>query len=213
MATGPTLVIDTFRAFTTAAYLFDAEVGRLILTDSLDEARNVARGINGALLCGEDEGVQPADFDLGNSPSQVVARTDLAGRTIVMRTSAGSRSVIAAAAAGAAPVYATSLVVASATAAAVAGHPAVTIVAAGLNGTDPADEDDATAQLLEALLTGAPHETAAMVDALRIGSGAHRLLTTPSIDDDDLDLCLAVDAFDFAMEATTEAGRLVLRQD
>lgn len=206
-------MIDTFRAFATTAYLFDAKVARLILTESLDEARRTAGEIDGALLCGENQGIQPPDFDLGNSPSQVIERTDLAERTIVMRTSAGSGSVIAAAAAGAAPVYATSLVVASATAAAVADQPAVTIVAAGLNGTEPADEDDATAGLLEALLTGTSHETTSMVDALRIGSGAERLLTTPSIDDRDLDLCLAVDAFDFAMEAVTEVGLLVLRRD
>jgi 2-phosphosulfolactate phosphatase len=211
-AEGATLVIDTFRAFSTAAYLFDAGVARLILTDTLDEARLTAGGIDEALLCGENEGIQPADFDLGNSPAQVTERTDLAGRTIVMRTSAGSRSVVAAASAGASPIYATSLVVASATAAAVADEPAVTIVAAGLNGVEPADEDDATANLLEALLTKTPHRTEPMIEVLLAGTGAQRLLTTPSIDDRDLDLCLAVDAFDFPMEVTSETGFLVLKR-
>jgi 2-phosphosulfolactate phosphatase len=201
-AEGATLVIDTFRAFSTAAYLFDAGVARLILTDTLDQARLTAGAIDEALLCGENEGIQPADFDLGNSPAQVIERTDLTGRTIVMRTSAGSRSVVAAASAGASPIYATSLVVASATAAAVTDEPAVTIVA----------EDDATANLLEALLTKTPHRTETMIEVLLAGTGAKRLLTTPSIDDRDLDLCLAVDAFDFPMEVTSETGLLVLKR-
>ena len=212
-ATGPTLVIDTFRAFSTAAYLFDAGVDRLILADGLDEARRVAQGLDGALLVGEDDGIQPADFNLGNSPAQVLERTDLAGATIVMRTSAGTRSVIAADSSGASPILATSLVVATATAAAVRSEPQVTIVAAGLNGVEPADEDDATAALLEALLSGASHDHPAMVDALRSGTGGRRLLDTPSIDDTDLELCLAVDAFDFAMRAGLEGGFLVLDKD
>jgi len=212
-AAGPTLVIDTFRAFSTAAYLFDAGVERLILTDSLDEARQIARLLGDALLCGENEGIRPDDFDLGNSPAEVLARSDLSGGTVVMRTSAGTRSVIAARASGAAPIIATSLVVASATVRGVAGRPEVTIVAAGLNGVEPADEDDATAALLTALLTGALHDVPMMMEALRNGSGAKRLLDTPSIDDDDLELCLAVDAFDFAMEVTKEGDFLVLNTD
>ena len=38
-ARGATIVIDTFRAFTTAAVLFDAGVDRLVLTASLDDAQ------------------------------------------------------------------------------------------------------------------------------------------------------------------------------
>ncbi len=212
-AVGPTLVIDTFRAFSTAAYLFGAGVDRLVLVDRLDEARQLAAGLEGALLCGETEGIQPPDFDLGNSPAQVLERTDLGGRSIVMRTSAGTRSVVAAVGAGASPVYAASLVVASATTDAVADEPAVTIVAAGLNGIEPADEDDATADLLEALLTGADYDASSMVEALRVGTGAERLRTTPSIDDRDLELCLAVDVFDFALKTALEDGLLVLKRD
>jgi 2-phosphosulfolactate phosphatase len=212
-SSGPTLVIDTFRAFTTAAYLLDAGVDRLLLVDGLDEARRLAGRHPGTLLCGEDEGIKPDDFDLGNSPSQVIERTDLADSSVVMRTSAGTRSVVAATDAGAAPVFAASLVVASATARAVADSPAVTIVAAGLNGVEPADEDDATAAMLEALLTEREHDPAAMVEALRSGTGAERLLTTPSIDDRDLELCLAVDALEFALKASPEGGLLLLTRD
>lgn len=211
-ASGPALVIDTFRAFSTAAYLFDAGVDRLILTDGLDEARHTAAQFAQALLCGEDDGIRPDDFDLGNSPAEVLGRGDLGGATIVMRTSAGTRSVIAANNAGAAPIFATSLVVASATAHRLADRPQVTIVAAGLNGIEPADEDDATADLLEILLTGESPDVAAMVGALRVGSGARRLLGTPSIDNEDLELCLAVDAFDFAMEAVESDGFLILNR-
>ena len=211
-AAGPTIVIDTFRAFTTAAYLLDADVAELILVDELDEARALAGRLAPALLCGEDEGIRPDDFDLGNSPTEVLTRADLRGSTVIMRTSAGTRSVVAALGAGAEPVFAASLVVAGATVAAVAGSVAITIVPAGLNGVEPADEDDATADLIEALLEGVSFDRAAMLDALRAGSGARRLRSTPSIDDRDLERCLAVDALDFALIANDSGGLVTLRR-
>ncbi|MCZ6462494.1 MAG: 2-phosphosulfolactate phosphatase, partial [Actinobacteria bacterium] len=45
-ASGPTVVIDTFRAFSTTAYLLDAGVSRLVLTDGLDEARRIAASLD-----------------------------------------------------------------------------------------------------------------------------------------------------------------------
>ena len=112
---GPTVVIDTFRAFTTAAYLFDRGVDPIVLTETLDEARHRARAIPRAILCGEDGGRRPGDFDLGNSPVEVAAYPDLSGHPIVMRTSGGTRAVVQSLRSGADPVYAASLVVARAT--------------------------------------------------------------------------------------------------
>ena len=145
---GPTIVIDTFRAFSTAAYLFDRGVDRIVLVEALDEARQLVQAIPGAILCGEDQGHRPDDFDLGNSPIEVEAQPDLDGATIVMRTSAGTRGVVAALQSGADPVYAASLVVAGATARAVHNFDRVTIVALGLSGTSIAVEDEEDGELI-----------------------------------------------------------------
>jgi len=84
---GPTVVIDTLRAFTTAAHLLDRGVAHIVLTGTLDEARNRARATPRTLLCGEDGGRRPDDFDLDNSPIESGVYPDLAGRIVVMRTS------------------------------------------------------------------------------------------------------------------------------
>jgi len=208
-AVGATVVIDTFRAFTTAAYLLDGGVRRLVLEETLDGARRRASTVPGSILCGEEGGRRPDDFAVGNSPTEVADRRDLATRTVVMRTSSGTRAVVAALRAGAAPVYAASLVVAGATADAVRGFPRVTIVASGLGGTAIADEDEETADLIEEILTDRtpdPGRRRRILD----GAGAHRLTTTPWIDPEDLERCLDIDRFAFALEATLEDDGVVL---
>lgn len=209
-ASGPTVVIDTFRAFSTTAYLLDAGVSRLVLTDGLDEARRIAASLDHALLCGEEGSRSPDDFDLGNSPTEVLQRTDLPGRTVVMRTSAGTRCVAAAVAGGAGPVYAASLVVAGSTASALADEPTVTLVSSGGSVTVPHDEDDYTGDLIARMVGGHTPHYAAVVDAVRAGTGTARLRATPWIDDRDIDHCLVVDKFDFVMEAAVSDGLLTL---
>ena len=114
-AIGVAVVIDTFRAFTTAAFAQAQGVGGHYLASTVSQARMIAEQHRGALLCGEVDGIRPEGFDLGNSPAEVLA-ADLRGRTLVQRTSAGTRCVIAALGSEATDVYAASLVVATATA-------------------------------------------------------------------------------------------------
>jgi len=211
-ATGAAAVIDTFRAYSTAAYLFDADIARLLLTSTLDEARSAAAGIPESLLCGEEDGRRPDDFDLGNSPGEARERDDLGGRTIVMRTSAGTRCLRAAVEGGAAPVFAASLVVASATARALEGRPEVSIVASGRAGIEYADEDEATADLISDLLERRDEpDLASFAARVRSGDSARRVGHAGWAHPDDVELCLAVDAFPFAMEAHAEPGTVELR--
>ena len=198
-SSGPTAVIDTFRAFTTAAVLFDQGVERLALVIDLDDARALADDL-AALTCGEELGRKPPDFDLSNSPAEALTRGDLTGRTIVQRTSAGTRSVVAALDAGAAPVYAASLVVASATAEALASFEAVTIVSAGLHGTEPSEEDDLTADHIAAVLAGA-EPPADIATRIADSDRAEALRRAPWAGPADVDLASTLDHYDFAMRA------------
>jgi 2-phosphosulfolactate phosphatase len=209
-ASGTVIVIDTFRAFTTAAVLMSRGVDPLYLAADLDEARSLASS-TGALLCGEDRGRKPADFDLGNSPAEASDREGLTARAVVQRTTAGTRSVIAALDAGAGPVYAASLVVATATALAVADAPSVTIVAAGLHGVESAVEDERTADLIEDILVGEGDPRCVARD-IAASDAAHRLATAPWAHPDDVTIATDVDRHPFAMRAErTPRGRIVLR--
>jgi 2-phosphosulfolactate phosphatase len=199
-AAGATIIIDTFRAFSTAADLLARRVDRIVLTETLDEARATARRLPDSLLCGEEEGRRPDDFDLGNSPAEVRVCPDPAGRVVVMRTSSGTRAVAAALRSGADPVFAASLMVAGATAEAVRSEPRVTIVAAGFGGTSIADEDEETADLISDRLLHRPADSQRL-DRLRAGEGAERLRTTAWIDPADLECCLEIDRHSFALQA------------
>mgnify|MGYP001820001530 CR=1 FL=1 len=203
-------MIDTFRAFSTAAYLVDRGVDHIVLTETLDEARARARSIPGSILCGEVEGRRPDDFDLGNSPAEVARFADLMDRTVVMRTSAGTRATVRALRSGADPVYAASLVVAGSTASAVRHSAQVTIVASGLEGASVADEDEETADLISDRILGIPDDSERL-DRIRGGEGAERLRTTAWIDPEDLARCLEVDRFAFALHARLTRDTATLR--
>ena len=207
---GWTIVIDTFRAFSTAAYLIDRGVDHIVLTETLDEARRQSQAIANSILCGEDRGRRPDDFDVGNSPVEVDAFPDLAGRIVVMRTSGGTRTIVRSLRSGADPVYAASLVVAGATADAVRRSPRVTIIASGLGGDSIADEDEETGDLISDRILGLtddPHR----IRRIRKGKGATRLRSTPWIDPADLARCLDVDRFSFALLAGINDGVPTLR--
>jgi len=208
---GAVIVVDTFRAFSTAAYLFDRGVSHIVLTETLDEARERSRSIPGSVLCGEEGGRRPDDFVLGNSPAEVSRFADLVDRVVIMRTSSGTRGVVAALRSGARPVYAASLVVATATATAARTETRVTIVASGVGGTAIADEDEETADMISREIMECANDPG-MLERIRSGPGALRLRTTPWIDPADLDLCLAVDHFGFALAASVEGNRVVLRR-
>jgi 2-phosphosulfolactate phosphatase len=211
-ATGPTVVIDTFRAFSTTAFLIAAGAGPIVLAETTEEAREAAIRLGDAILCGEDRGRMPPDFDLGNSPGEVLETGGLSGRAVVQRTSAGTRCARAAVRSGAHPLLVAALVVASATADALAGEASITIVASGRLGTVPAAEDDATAELIEALVTGAPCDVAELIANIRIGSSADRLRTADWSHAADLDLCLAVDRFGFFMQVAAVGDDVIVER-
>lgn len=211
-ATGPTVVIDVFRAFSAAAYAFAAGAGQIVLAERVAEALDLSKALPGSIVMGEDGGIRPPGFDLGNSPGEIFANSvKVSGRTIVHRSSAGTRCARAALRSGAEPLYIASLVVASATAAALRDESEVTIVAAGLGGTEPAEEDTLCATLLEQLLAGA---TPNVEQAGREAAATARAATLRDADfthPDDVRLCCEVDRFEFAMQTSREDGLLVVR--
>ena len=110
----------------------------------------------------------------------------------------------------AAPVLAGSLVVASATAGALAGEPEVTLVVSGWNGVEPAEEDEACADLILLMLGGDRPNLAQVRRRAAEGDGARRVASAAWADPDDLELCLEIDRFDFFMPSVTDGDRVAL---
>ncbi len=202
LATGATIVVDVFRAYSAAAYAFGAGAAGLILTSEVEEAREVAATIPGAVLMGEVDGIRPDGFAIGNSPGEIVSDPELVkGKTVIHRSSAGTRCALAALENGADPVFVASLVVASATAAAMGDLPEINIVSSGLGGVDLAEEDVICAQLLADLLLGGDPDPAASAEAVATTDRARTLRQSSFSHPDDVALCSAVDRFTFAMVA------------
>jgi len=212
-ATGATVVIDVFRAFSAAAYALAAGAVEIILTREVEEARNAALAFPGAVLMGEVAGVRPNGFALGNSPGEIVANpAAVIDQTVVHRSSAGTQCALAAWQAGAGPLYVASLVVASATATAVTAEPTVTMVSSGESGVGPSEEDEVCAMVIDGLLRGdssrlatCGHEVASCdrAEFLRKSSFAHPR---------DVALCADTDAFSFAMRAELKDGLVRVRR-
>ena len=208
--TGAVVVVDVLRAFTTAAYAFDAGAAAIYLVATVDEALAFKQQDPDVVLVGENRGHRPDGFDFPNSPV-MVSQADLTGRTLAQRTSAGTQGVVGAVHAD--RLWAASLVCASATAAALrrADIDDPTYVITGWfpdrsDGSRPGTDDRLTADLIERARTGQPLDAAATAQALvHTGEAERTLALGPEhCHPDDITYAARVDHFDFAMEVTID---------
>lgn len=205
-AAGTVVVIDVFRAFTTACLAFRQGAERIVLFAGVAEAAAFAAEHRGSVLIGEVDGIKPDGFDFGNSPAEVEG-VDFSGKTLVQSTRAGTTGVAHVPAS--AQVLAASLQNAAATAQWILRErPAlVTLVAMGWEGRRRTDEDELCALYIRGLLEGGAYPTGA-IRALILASKEARKFgdpASPQFAARDLDHCLDVDAADFAIRVAREA--------
>jgi 2-phosphosulfolactate phosphatase len=205
-ATGCAVIIDVFRAFTTAAFCVAVGAREIVLVSDPEHALALKRDDPYLFLTGEIGGRPIEGFDVGNSPS-AIERLDLSGRRVIQRTSAGTQGVNAATAADG--IVLGSFVIAEATVRLLRrGATDVTVVAMGHGASETADEDEACARYIAARLVGAPTDVSAIVASLWKDEN-------PSWPDwfprRDAELACQVDRFDFALPVTREDGLLVAR--
>src|SRR5512138_2226008 len=85
-AKGLTVIIDVFRAFSTACYAFGNGIRRIYPVGDLDIAYQMKSEHPDYILVGERFEQKPEGFDFGNSPSQLL-EASLEGKTMVHTTS------------------------------------------------------------------------------------------------------------------------------
>jgi 2-phosphosulfolactate phosphatase len=214
-ATGAVAVIDTFRAFTTAAVALANGASRVIMVATIEEALALRETENGAICMGEVRGRAPDAFDFGNSPFEISA-IDFGGRTVIQRTSAGTQGIVAATT-GANRLYAASLVTAEATVRALLSETAdeITIIAMGDNGITRTDEDELTAIHLRNRLESRPGDKEAVQRMIRAGGEIRRFYdpARPGHRPEDVEIALDIDRFDFAIRVRAEHGWPVARME
>ena len=201
------MIVDVFRAFTTAAFCIAAGAREIVLVNDHEQALAMKRADAKLFLTGEIDGRPIPGFDVGNSPS-AIERLDLAGRRVVQRTSSGTQGVVAAT--GARAIVLGSFVVAAATVRYLRERSdEVTVVAMGQNALEDADEDLACAHYLAAALNDErPAMPQVTLLADRDGEGWPDWFPRR-----DAELALQVDRFSFALPVSRESGVLIARPE
>jgi 2-phosphosulfolactate phosphatase len=211
-ATGTVVVIDVLRAFTTAAYAFDAGAQDITLVSTIKQAFALKKQMPGALLMGEADGLPILDFDLSNSPAELEAY-DLRGRRLIQRTTSGTQGVVRSTQAD--TLLTSSLVCASATARYIqrTNPVSLTFVISGHRPGGWGDEDAACADYIEAQLSGNKPNTEQIFERVRKSPPGQKFSDPlqPDFKEADLEYSLKMDRFGFAMLVERSNGLLVMK--
>jgi len=212
-AQGLTVIIDVFRAFSTACYAFGNGVERIYPVGDLEKAYKLKQQHPEFILVGERNEQKPEGFDFGNSPSQLMT-ADLNEKTIVHTTSSGTQGI--ANATGADEILTGSFVNAQAIVQYIRmQNPArVSLVCMGYSCQYPTDEDTLLAVYIKNELEGQPNDFEVMVEQIRKGDGAR--FFAPEKQEwapvADFDLCLSLNRFNFVLKVEQENGLNYLRK-
>jgi 2-phosphosulfolactate phosphatase len=216
-AEGVAVVIDVYRAFSSAALMVYLGAEKLVLLAE-PEAVLALKEEKGYLAVGEVGGRMVPGFDVGNSPCRILeaGRCLFAGRSVAQRTSAGVTGAVAAARRANVVILGSYL-----TAAATARYiqslspspKALTLVAMGLAGSEPTPEDEGCADYLHHLLKGRPYDHVATLQRIVEHESTRKFLRgdRDHYPAPDPVYCLQRDIFDFALVATLHGDQLVAR--
>ncbi len=210
-ASGMTVIIDVFRAFTCEPLMYHYGAERIILEHDIGKCRRFA---GKALLVGENDGLPIDGFDLTNSPSLIIAkgRQYFEGRTVIHRTTSGVAGAVAAME-HSEEVLLASFVNARATAQYIMNRnpELVSIVAMGVVPAMKTPEDELCGDYIESLLTDKPYDHISAVNAILSDESAQKFLRGDKsyYPREDPAICLQRDLVDFALRARCEGEMIV----
>ncbi len=200
-AQGLAVIIDVFRAFSVACYVFHNGAEKIITVGSIEKAYALKSKHPHYVLMGERGGKIQRGFDYGNSPTHIEA-VNFTGKTVVQTTSAGTQGIDNAS--GAEEIVTGSFVNAAALIDYIRrkNPDQVSLVAMGEAGLHPADEDELCAGYIADVLNGRPVDFQSIVERLRKGGG--RRLLDPANSEwsppRDFELCLDLSRFGFVLQ-------------
>lgn len=209
-AVGLTVVIDVFRAFSLACYLFDNGADSVLPTGELEDAYRLKKENPDYILVGERFGRKQAGFNYGNSPDEIL-KIDFTGKTIIHTTSAGTQGIVHAAAAD--EIITGSLVNANAVAQYILQRKPreVSLVCMGKAGKAETEEDTLCAEYIKSLVKRTPYNIQSTVESLKNTSG-RRFFNPANRDwapENDFYLCTAVNRFNFVLKAEKSPGGFI----
>jgi len=209
-AKGSAVIIDVFRAFTTAAYVMANGARFIIPVGSLEEAFELKRLHPEWVLIGEREGRRVEGFDYGNSPCEV-SDVDFTGRAVIQTTGAGTQGIVNAS--GADEIILGSFVTAGAIVKHLRGSrpEIISLVAMGDVGVRPNAEDELCASYIEASLAGKRTDFEEMRERIRRAQSGAKFFdpSLPQFREGDYHLALELDRFDFILKVDRSNGHRI----
>jgi 2-phosphosulfolactate phosphatase len=209
-AKGLTVIIDVFRAFSTACYIMDNGAEKILPVSEVSEAFQLKKNNPEFILLGEEFEKKVPGFDFGNSPSHI-ADVDFHGKTVVQRTSSGTLGIVSA-------INADELITGSfVNAGAIIQYileqkpDNVSLVCMGYAALRPIEEDTLCAEYIGETLNGRPVDFQRMVriikntSAKRFYDPANASFSPP----EDVDLCLDLNRFNFVLKAVKSSSNII----
>jgi 2-phosphosulfolactate phosphatase len=210
-AQGLTLIIDVFRAFTTAAHVMVNGAKTIIPVGTIEESFELKRLHPDWIQIGERGGIRVQGFEYGNSPYEI-SKVDFTGRTVIQTTGAGTKGVVNATKAD--EIILGSFVMAGAIAKYIknAAPDFVSLVAMGDAGIKPGEEDESCAEYIESLLLGKQPNFEKMKKRIRTSPSGAKFFdeSKPQFREDDFYLALELDRFDFVLKVVPDTPRSVI---
>jgi 2-phosphosulfolactate phosphatase len=213
-ARGLAVIIDVFRAFTTAAHVMANGAEMIVPVLTVEESFELRRRHPDWVQIGERGGVRVDGFEYGNSPHEV-SLADFTGQTVIQTTGAGTQGVVSAS--GADEIVLGSFVMAGAIARYIRSvePEVVSLVAMGNVGVEPNEEDESCAEYIEGLLEGGRPDFEAMRGRIRVSPSGAKFFdpSRPQFRAEDFRLALELDRFDFVLRVVRGEMLTVVREN
>ena len=202
-ATGISIIIDVFRAFTVEPIIIKNGAKKLIVIGDKEIAYNLKEGNRDYILIGERGGIKLPKFDYGNSPSQI-EKVDFTNKLVVHTTSCGTQGIVNSI--NAKEIITGSLVNISAIVKYIRnrGYDDISIVTLAKPGSNPFEEDKLCAEYIKAKLENkSTDEFNARILNLKYTSGAKFFDNELQeiYPKKDFYLCTDIDKYDFILKA------------
>jgi len=213
-ARGLAVIIDVFRAFTTAAHVMANGAKRIVPVLTVEESFRLKKLNPDWLQIGEEGGFMVDGFNYGNSPYDS-SLADFTGRTVIQRTGAGTNGVVNAG--GAEERVLGSFVMAEAIVNYIKRKDPeiVSLVAMGNVGIEPNEEDESCAEYIKGRLRGEKPDFEEMKRRIRAAPSGAKFFDSaqPNFREKDFHLAMELDRFGFILRVEAAEVPYVVRVD
>lgn len=206
------IIVDVFRAFTTACYILEKKPLEYVYASKSDVLSRLASNYSNAVLVGKPEIGANLSYDIPNSPTRTDA-VSISNKIVLHRTEAGAKGVLSALKKSNSLVFASGLVNADATVNYIKSLNIknVYVQPMGHEAETPSLEDDVCADYIKALLSGQKYSYEKFIPTIREKSGRYFFGEDQwQYPYQDFDRCLDVNRFKFAIQATARDDYAVL---